>query len=329
MLVGLSLCYTPAHGQGDLERFEYRQVHMGLQVRILLYATAENAAIEAARAAFAEIARLDSVMSDYRADSELMELVRLAGSGPTPVSHDLFQVLTCARQVSERSSGAFDVTVSPLVRLWRTARQSGRLPDAASIDSARALVGWRSVVVDSAAQTVSLTRAGMRVDLGGIAKGYAADRALEALRAHGVTRALVEFGGDLRLGDAPPGHAGWAVEIANADSAHRFMQLHNVAVATSGDTEQFVDIDGVRYSHVVDPSTGYGLISRIAATVVAPDGMTADALATALTIATQDQRVALLNYYPEVLAYLTTVDSSDSSEEASGTSTSWMRLISE
>ncbi len=325
MLVSFVMWSAPARGQGRLERFEYRQVHMGLQVRILLYAPNENAAFDAAKAAFSEISRLDAVMSDYRPDSELMKLVQRADREPVRVSRDLFNVLNQAQTLAEQSDGAFDVTIGPLVRLWRTARRDERLPDPARIDSARALVGWRGLVLDSAAQTVRLNRPGIQIDLGGIAKGYAVDRAFASLRARGVTRALIEFGGDYRLGDPPPGTDGWDVEIAHADSAHRFMRLQNVAVASSGDTEQYVEVDGVRYSHVVDPRTGIGLTTRIAATVIAPVGITADALATALTVTTPEQRGKLLENYPAVLTYLRTVDSSSESEAADSTSTSWIR----
>ncbi|HEX7071494.1 MAG TPA: FAD:protein FMN transferase [Rhodothermales bacterium] len=278
---------------------------MGLQVRVLLYAPSENRAFQAASAAFHEIARLDSILSDYRVDSELMRLVGRAGTGPVAVSDDLFRVLAHAQRLAHESGGAFDVTVSPLVRLWRRARASGSLPDSAAIDSARAFVGYRYLHLDSAASSVTLEMKGMQIDLGGIAKGYAADRALAALRSNGIDRVLIEFGGDVRVGDAPPGEEGWRIEVANADEEHRVLVVVNAAVATSGDTEQFVEIDGTRYSHVVDPETGMGLTSRAVATVVASEGIVADPLATALTILPPEEGKRLLaDHYPDVQAFV-------------------------
>ena len=159
------------------------------------------------------------------------------------------------------------------------------------------------------------------LDLGGIAKGYAADRALEVLQQRGISRALIEIGGDVRAGDPPPGRNGWRIEIAYADSANRFIELANQALASSGDTEQYVEIDGRRYSHVVDARTGLGLTSRIAATVLAPDGVTADALATTLTLLDpRDGALLLRERFPTAQAYLRFVG-----DEGTVYSTAWIR----
>jgi thiamine biosynthesis lipoprotein len=165
-------------------------------------------------------------------------------------------------------------------------------------------VGAEHVHLDSAARSVRLDLPGMRVDLGGIAKGYILDRALAELRRRGVTRALLEAGGDIVLGDPPRGLAGWRVAIPGASAAlqARADTLANAAVATSGDTEQFVIIDGIRYSHVIDPRTGLGLTTRRQAAVVAPDGLTADPLATALVVLDDATAATLLRAYPQVVA---------------------------
>ena len=182
--------------------------------------------------------------------------------------------------MSQESEGAFDVTVGPVVRLWRRARKTSRLPEAEKLKEARALVGWKLMTLDAKARTVKLAKKGMLLDLGGIAKGYAADQMLAVLRKHGLGRALVAAGGDLRLGDPPPGKKAWTVAILPVDKSEkpRKLLLANAAVSTSGDAEQFASIDGVRYSHIVDPRTGLGLVGRMSATVVAPDGITADSL---------------------------------------------------
>ncbi|MGL4552836.1 MAG: FAD:protein FMN transferase, partial [Gemmataceae bacterium] len=173
-------------------------------------------------------------------------------------------------------------------------------PDPELLGVARGLVGWRRVTLDPAARTVKLHKEGMRLDLGGIAKGYAADEMLRVLAAHGLTRALVAAGGDLRAGDAPPGKAGWTVSIQPVDEKKegpRYLTLVNAAVSTSGDAEQYVEIAGVRYSHLVDPRTGVGLVGRMSATVVAPDGITADSLTKAVAVLGPGKGFAVLAKY--------------------------------
>ena len=154
------------------------------------------------------------------------------------------------------------------------------MPDPEKLAAALKLVGWRNVVLDEKAHTVQLLKAGMRLDLGGIAKGYAADEGLAVLKKNGVTRALVAAGGDIAVSGPPPDAAGWKIAIAplkeDADSDGPVMVLHDAAVSTSGDAEQYVEIDGKRYSHIVDPKTGIGLVGRMSATVVAPHGIVAD-----------------------------------------------------
>lgn len=282
---------------------------MGVQARIVLYAPDEAVARKAARAAFDRIAALEDVMSDYRPGSEVRRLCVQPAGTPVPVSADLFAVLERAVWLSRLSDGAFDVTVAPVVQLWRTARRSGRLPSEAARRAALARVGWRHVRLDAAARTVTLGRSGMQIDLGGIAKGYAIDQALAVLQAHGVERALVELGGDMVVGAPPPGEPGWRIRVAYADEAHRWQILSHAAVSTSGDTEQFVEIDGRRYSHVVDPRTGLGLTTRVAATVVAPDAFTSDGLATMLTVLGREQGLSLVRaHFPEVEVYVRQVD---------------------
>lgn len=283
---------------------------MGLQVRIVVYAEAENVAFEAVSRAFEEIARLDAIMSDYRSESELMSLVGRAGEGAVPVSEDLFSVLDAAVEFARLTNGAFDITVRPLSRMWREAIRTNRVPTPGEIDSARALVSWRMIQLDPSSRSVTLDRPGMQLDLGGIAKGYAADAAMQTLARHAVPSALIEFGGDVFVGAPPPGTNGWRVKISDADSAHRFAEVQHAAIASSGDTEQFVELNGVRYSHVVDPKTGYGLSSRIAATVIASGGTIADALATALTILDPEAGMALLeSHFPGARAYVRVVES--------------------
>jgi thiamine biosynthesis lipoprotein len=273
---------------------------MGMAVRIRLYAT-EDQARTAATAAFWRIAELDRMMSDYRPDSELR---RLGGAGTSwsVVSPELFAVLERARVIAAMTDGAFDPTVAPLVELWRAARARRQLPDRTAIARARQQVGWRHLHLDASRPAVRLSRVGMRLDLGGIAKGYIIQQGLGAMAALGVTRALVEAGGDIVVGDAPPGREGWHIAVADADAAFatRAGRLTHAAVATSGPAGQFVDIGGLRYSHVIDPRTGIGLTNHVTVRVIAADAATADALATAFTVVDLGEGSRIRTRFPQV-----------------------------
>jgi FAD:protein FMN transferase len=276
---------------------------MGVAVRIVLYARDEATARGAVRAAYARMAELEDIMSDYRPESEVRRLGARPGE-TVRVSGELFTVVARAIDLWRLSRGAFDATVGPFTELWRTSRRTGRLPGRAELDSAALRVGSEKVHLDSAARTVRLDVPGMRVDLGGIAKGYILDHTLAELGRHGVRRALLQAGGDIVAGDPPPGLPGWRVAVPEGGGAVRARAgaLANAAVATSGDTEQFVLIEGVRYSHVIDPHTGLGLTTRRQATVVAEDGVTADGLATALVVLDAERGAALLRAFPQVVA---------------------------
>jgi thiamine biosynthesis lipoprotein len=297
-LVG-GIALFPDAGGDKLERYEFEQVHMGTQFRIVLYAPDAATAKKASDAAFARIAELDGIMSDYKPASELMRLCKQAGGDPVPVSDDLLKVLTRSLEISRLTDGAFDITVGPVVRLWRRARRTMKLPDADELAAARKLVGYEQVMIDAKNKTVTLKSKGMLLDLGGIAKGYAAQAALEVLRRHGIRHALVAASGDIVVGDPPPDAKGWRIGIAplhdpNAKPSH-YVLLKNAAVSTSGDTEQYVEIDGKRYSHIVDPKTGLGLTRRMSVTVIMTDGSTADGMATGLCVLGPERGLALVD----------------------------------
>jgi FAD:protein FMN transferase len=283
--------------------YEFAQVHMGLPVRLHLYAQNEKAARMASASAFSRIAELDRMMSDYRPDSELR---RLASNGDwTVVSPELFDVLKRAVLVARETGGAFDPTIAPLVSIWREARATERLPARADLDAARRRVGWRHLQFDERDRAVRLMQPDMRLDLGGIAKGYILQEARRILHQHGVAAALVEAGGDIVAGNAPPGREGWRIDVGGAGGAleERAGRLVNAALATSGPTAQFVEIEGVRYSHVIDPRTGVGVTNDLVARVIAEDAATADALATALTVIGSIDS-SLLSRFPGTLASL-------------------------
>lgn len=297
-------------------RFEYEQPHMGTLFRIALYAPDRATADKAAGAASARVEALNLLLSDYRADSELMKLCAAFAEevgDPVPVSEELFAVLTQAREISESSDGAFDVTVGPVVRLWRVARKTGRLPPAAELAAARRLVGWKNVELHPKTRSVRLLVPGMKLDLGGIAKGYAADEALKTVGAFGITSAMVAASGDIAVTAPPPGRDAWRLEIGGLtkDSPRRVLSLKNAAVSTSGDAEQHVVIDGVRYSHIVDPRTGLGLTGRQSVTVVAPKGILADSLTKTASILEAGKAFALLEAREGVACLIVRLDGKD------------------
>lgn len=277
------------------ERHEFVEPHMGTLFRIVIYA-AESPA-PAARAAFDRIAALNCIFSDYDATSELSRLGNVPAGTAVPVSAELFDILQRSQTLAEKSHGAFDVTLGPVIRLWRESRRTRTLPTEAARTAAIRACGFAHLRLAPAARTVTLLRPGMALDLGGIAKGYAADAALAVLAARGFPCAMVAASGDLALGAAPPGKPGWTVELApfaDAPDARTILVLADAAVSTSGNSEQFVEIGGVRYSHIIDPATGLGLTKPIAVTVVARRATLSDALATACCVLdpTAAQRLA-------------------------------------
>lgn len=281
---------------------------MGVPFTITLYAPDADKAGAAAREAFAVVAKLNAILSDYDPDSELERLRAQPPGTPTRVSADLFDVLRRAREMSALTDGAFDVTIGDQIQLWRRARRQRELPAEERIAAARQTSGWRHLELNPATRTVTLRKQGLRLDLGGIAKGYAADKALAALRRHGIRRALVAASGDIASGDPPPGERGWKVGVASVDAQGRDLTttllLANRAVSTSGDTEQFIEIGGVRYSHIVNPRTGVGLTNRIGVTVIARDATTTDALATGVSVMGTERGLALIESRPGVEALI-------------------------
>lgn len=309
-LLGVLLLSVPATDAAALHRFQDAQYHMGTLFQIIVYAPDEATAVAALEPAFARIAALDQSLSDYKPDSVISQL---SAAAPTQraVDDDVFDVLQRAQHFSQLTAGAFDVTVGPLTKLWRKARRRKQLPEPNQLREARQAVGYANLELKEATRNVTLTRPGMRLDLGGIAKGYAADEALRVLRQAGVTRVLINAGGDIVAGDAPPGLPGWRVGVARLDPKQppsQILLIQNAAVATSGDAWQFVELKGKRYSHIIDPRTGLGLTERSSVTVIARDGTTADALASAVSVMGVQPGLALVDTLPDVGAIVVCVE---------------------
>ena len=307
-LFTLLMCF-PVAAQ-ELERFTFHSVEMAVPVSVTLYAEDEAVAKEAAEAAFLRFRDLNARLSDYAPESELRQFCDHAQVGEfRTVSEDLWNVLAESVRVAKLSDGAFDPTVGQVVKLWRRARGVKKLP--AEKDIARALetVGYENLLLDTESRSVALAipggERGVRIDLGGIAKGYAIDEAIKAVGTHGIARVLVDAGGDIGVGAPPPGRDAWIIEVispGNADPAaeKRFIHVSHCGLANSGDLSQFLEADGKRYSHLVDPKTGVGLTHRATVSVIAPTAMEADALASAVSVLGKQRGLEMIEKLPGV-----------------------------
>ncbi len=309
-----------------LQRFEFHSVHMAVEWKIVVFGTDADLTDAAARAAFARVREIDRGMSNYDSDSELSRLCQTYQPGvPTAISADLATVFTAAQQQSALSQGAFDITIGPLADLWRKARRNRQLPSVEALSSARLAVGFQHITVTESPATVSLAVPGMRLDVGAIAKGYAADAALAVLRDRGLLLALVEGGGDIALGGAPPGATGWRI-LASGEQGPAAppvtLLLANCGVATSGSAFKFLELGGQRYSHLIDPRSGMAITHSHSVTVVARDGMTADALASSLSVLPSDEELELISDLPGTAARISTLDG-----QPARTSPGWDALL--
>jgi thiamine biosynthesis lipoprotein len=278
-------------------RLTFSEVHLGVPVRVVLFADDTVLARAAVRTVFDRIAAVDGALSDYRPDSDVALLEAAAADTLVPVSDDLFLALVLALDIARETDGAFDPTAGALTRLWRRARDQGTVPDSAAVRTALARGGWAQVALDTTRRAVR-SPAGMAFDFGGIGKGYALQVAFDVLKARGLTRVLLEAGGDIVVGDPPPGREGWEVVTDDA-SPPRF--LVRAALSTSGSREQYVNHRGVRHSHVLDPRTGWAVTHTDEVSVVATDGATADALATAFSVLGREQALARADRWPTLL----------------------------
>jgi thiamine biosynthesis lipoprotein len=279
----ISLIFTSFPGgfaSAEWVRVEESERLMGVDFRVVLYARAAEPGRMAAGRALARVEALNQILSDYVADSEVRRLVR--DRERHKVSTELWQVLSYGQSVARESQGAFDVTVGPYVLAARQYRFFRKLPPPEKLARMKASVGFDKLKLFPESREVACVAPAMRVDLGGLAKGYAVDEALGVLRELGYTRAMVDGGGDLAVSDAPPGKPHWEVQVEGA--IDQVLSLRHAAVATSGDVYQFVEIDGVRYSHIIDPRKGLGITNRVQVSVVADHCIKADAWASAICV---------------------------------------------
>jgi thiamine biosynthesis lipoprotein len=254
----------------------------------LTLVTADSAAVaDLAYETLSVLHGVDSLMSNWSDVSEVARINREAAKREIVIHPQVAEVIAFALAVARESHGAYDITVEPLVRLWGFLGGQPRVPPQEKIDAALKLVGYQRVRFDAEATTVHFERDGVRIDLGGIAKGYGVDRAADRLRRAGATDALVDLSGNMvAIGDAGT-HKGWSVGVRDPSGTLPYLarvQLHNQAVATAGNYEQFVEADGTRYGHILDPRTGYSVRGLSSVTVVAATALAADAWDTALFV---------------------------------------------
>ena len=280
---------------------------MGTPWQISCYATDTLLAHRAIDSAFARIEAVEQSMSDYRPDSEIRTVSRLPARQFHPVSVDLYRVLTFSQELHRHSQGAFDVTIGWLTKRWRRAIRQQEFPTDGTQEGAGPQVQRMPYRLDPT-RGLWLAHDSLHFDLGGVAKGYGLDMAGEVLRSFGIYCFLIDGGGDLLLGDAPPGCEGWTIALP-----YDHLDTANVAIASSGSSYRYLLHDGLRYSHLLDPRTGVGVTHDETITVLAPTGMVADGLASALSIRTTG-RARLARRYPAASyrvsgATVSTVDS--------------------
>jgi thiamine biosynthesis lipoprotein len=256
--------------------------------------------------AYAEFARVDSLMSRYRADGELAQIERAAPGQVIACSRELFEVLERSLYWAQESAGAFDPTVGPLTRLWNFPDVDA-LPDSAAVEAALAQVGYEALQIEAGG--VRLAHAGIHLDLGAAAKGYAVDRAVAYLQAAGVEAGLIEAGGDIRYWGAKPDGSDWRFGVQHPRNPQKFFEVEDiglVAIATSGDYEQYFEWNGLRYHHILDPASGWPARGAISATIWAQTAMDADILATAVFVLGPERGLEMAEKWPDVEALIFT-----------------------
>jgi len=282
----MTLCALGCQRPPDAPVVKQSREVMGTLAQVTAIANDDEAARRAVEAAYARLDDVNRLMSDYIADSEIGRLNQLSVNESRTVSDETFTCLTRALEIAERSGGAFDVTCRPLVALWRQAAKRDSLPTEAELTAVRAAIGSDKLTLDAAGRTITLLADGLQIDLGGIAKGYALDLAAEAMQSAGATGGLVDVGGDIvAFGTRRDGRP-WRVGVRHPFEPGLIAQLEvtDSAVATSGLQQRFFEIQGERYSHIVDPRTGRPAAEAPSVTVIADDGTTADAWATVFSV---------------------------------------------
>ncbi len=264
-----------------LEQFQAERPLMGTRVVITLYAPDEERAKRAFHAAFQRGDEINRIISDEFEESELRLFNRSTSLQRHKASFDFLTMVAYGIELAELTEGTFDPTIGALTQLWRKSLQAGQRPTPESLERAKASSGWDSLLIDLNEQEISKHKAGLKLDLDGLSKGYAIDQMLDALRKEGVTRALIVAGNDVRCGDSPPDKKGWSIGLQDQEGAiTEACTVSNLSISTSDSSQRFITVDGTAYSHIIDPKTGIAMNTEVVATVIAPNGLMSDSLAT-------------------------------------------------
>ncbi|MFH0947900.1 MAG: FAD:protein FMN transferase [Elusimicrobiota bacterium] len=278
-----------------VKEFSETKLLMGTTVEIKVWSFDEAIARKSISNAFDEIARVENIFSVYKPASEISQLNK---NGSAVVSDEVVQLVKKSNYFSETFGGAFDITVLPIIELWKNAKKVGKTPEEKEIKNTLELVSWRNILIDDFIKNGKITFAkkGMKIDLGGIAKGYAVDCAVDVLKKNGVQTGMVNAGGDVRcFGDKI-----WKIALQNPRNKNDFiavLKIKNKAVTTSGDYERYFFLDKRKISHIISPFTGYPADKSISSTVIAETCTDADALATVIFVLGYEKGIELVEKY--------------------------------
>lgn len=278
------------HSESQTSRFQYSRPIMGTELKVILYAHDESQAAYAINAILDELDERARPINNYNPNSEVSQLANLELGKRHTLSAELFEVLTEAKRWHDLTDNAFDVTAGATMELWSKARKLQRLPSDEDVALSKKNSGWDKLSLSSegtSGNTITTNAENIQINVSGIATGYLLDHAMTILQQQEIESALIDIGGDIIVSNPPPGSDGWKVDVAGlreSDPVQSRMVLKNQAVTTSGDLNQFFEVDGVRYSHIIDPKTGRPVPCRVSVTVVAQKAIDADAAATAIAV---------------------------------------------
>jgi len=291
----------------------YHEV-MGTFGRIVAVVMEKEAGKKCVEAGLQQLHKVDTLMSDYKDDSEISRVNREAFARAVKVGAETYEVFEKSIELSRLSGGAFDVTVGPLVDLWRSAGETNSVPGEAELAAAKSKVGYEKLLLDANEMSIRFGVEGMRVDFGGIAKGYAIDKAIEAMQKRGAIGGMVDLGGDIRcFGASPPGKNSWRIGVQDPRQTKAWLGqgepvlvlgLTNAAVATSGDYRRYVMVGGTRYSHIIDSKAGNGSDKLASVTIISGNATNADGLATAVSVMGAEKGLSLIEEMPGAEAIL-------------------------
>ena len=298
LLLGICCCYLTVAAQVVGKR---TVTLMGSRFEITMVAADSSTAEKYIDTAITEIDRIEQLISDWIPGSQVSAINRMAGIQPVKVDQELLQLTQRALRISEVTEGAFDISFAAMDRIWKFDGNMEQVPDSATIKRAIANIGYRSIQLDTINSTIYLTRKGMKIGFGATGKGYAADRCREYMKALGVQAGIINASGDLTTWGSQPDGTPWRIGVTNPFRRSRpaaILEMYTGAVTTSGDYEKYVEINGKRYSHIINPKTGMPSFGLTSVTVIGPDAETCNGFSTAIMVLGKKRGLQLINKYP-------------------------------